>query len=32
MTQEDGELQSLDPIRSIAPSVYGIDMNMYTDC
>ena len=30
MTQEDGELQSLDPIRSIAPSVYGIDMNMYT--
>lgn len=30
MTQQDGELQSLDPIRSIAPSVYGIDMNMYT--
>lgn len=30
MTQEDGELQSLDPIRSLASSVYGIDMNMYT--
>lgn len=30
MIQQDGELQSLDPIRSIAPSVYGIDMNMYT--
>ena len=30
ISQEDSELASLDPIRSIAPSVYGIDMNMYT--
>lgn len=30
MTQPDGEISTLDPIRSIAPSVYGIDMNMYT--
>ncbi|MFB2003731.1 ABC transporter substrate-binding protein [Staphylococcus warneri] len=30
MTQPDGEFQSLDPIRSIAPNVYSINMNMYT--
>ncbi|MEX2948435.1 ABC transporter substrate-binding protein [Staphylococcus warneri] len=30
MTQPDGEFQSLDPIRSIAPNVYNINMNMYT--
>ncbi len=29
MTQQDGE-STLDPIRSIAPSVYSINMNMYT--
>ncbi|GAB5802931.1 TPA: peptide ABC transporter substrate-binding protein [Staphylococcus aureus] len=30
MTQQDGEIPTLDPIRSIAPSVYSINMNMYT--
>lgn len=30
MTQQDSEIPTLDPIRSIAPSVYPINMNMYT--